>query len=516
MNKNPLFSATPVPGARFRNLHAASLGRLLTAIASLLIVSPSLCHAAQSCTLAWDASSDPGVAGYELRYGTSSGNPSQSIDVLKTTTFTVSNLNDATTYYFVVAAYDAAKVESQPSNEVSFTTPGSTLIPRDLPISIGETSILASPDSHNGSLLVAQQANLTQTATVQSLSFYITSASGKLRLGIFDATGPNGGPGTKKAETAEITPTVGWNKANVIAPVSLPQGIYWLAYLASDNNLAFVKNLSGQARYYTYSYGPMPATFSISPQSEVLHWSLFATLSTSGSQLPTYALTVIDGSGDGPYPAGAQVLVSADTPPAGQGFALWTNGDDTLASILNNPLNSTTTATMPSSDATIKATYKNAGPTISMGETSILASSDSNNGSLLVAQQANLTQTATVQSLSFYITSASGKLRLGIFDATGPNGGPGTKKAETAEITPTVGWNKANVIAPVSLPQGIYWLAYLASDNNLAFVKNLSGQARYYTYSYGPMPATFSTSPQSEVVHWSLFATLSTSGAQLP
>ena len=123
MNKNPLFSATPAPGARFRNLHAASLGGLLAAIASLLIVPLSLSHAAQSCTLAWDGSSDPNVAGYELRYGTSSGNPSQSIDVLKTTTFTVSNLNDATTYYFVVAAYNAAKVESQPSNEVSYTTP---------------------------------------------------------------------------------------------------------------------------------------------------------------------------------------------------------------------------------------------------------------------------------------------------------------------------------------------------------------------------------------------------------
>ena len=284
MNKNPLFSAAPVPGARFRNLHAASLGRLLAAIASLLIVSLSLCHAAQSCTLAWNASSDPSVAGYELRYGTSSGNPSQSIDVLKTTTFTVSNLNDATTYYFVVAAYNAAKVESQPSNEVSYTTPSPSSTPTAGPtISIGETSILASPDSGNGNLLVAQQATLTQTATIESLSFYVTNASGKLRLGIFDATGPNGGPGTKKAETAEITPTVGWNKANVIAPVSLPQGTYWLAYHASDNNLAFVKNLSGTARYYADSYGPMPATFSTSPQSEVVHWSLFATLNGSGT-----------------------------------------------------------------------------------------------------------------------------------------------------------------------------------------------------------------------------------------
>ena len=183
-----------------------------------------------------------------------------------------------------MTAYNAAQVESQPSNEVSYTTPSPSSTPTAGPtISIGETSILASPDSGNGNLLVAQQATLTQTATIESLSFYVTNASGKLRLGIFDATGPNGGPGTKKAETAEITPTVGWNKANVIAPVSLPQGTYWLAYHASDNNLAFVKNLSGTARYYADSYGPMPATFSTSPQSEVVHWSLFATLNGSGT-----------------------------------------------------------------------------------------------------------------------------------------------------------------------------------------------------------------------------------------
>jgi hypothetical protein len=245
MSKNHLFSATPAPGTGFRNLHAASWSRCLATIASLLLVSLSLCYAAQSVTLAWDASSDPNIAGYKLRYGTTSGNPSQTIDVGKTTTATVSNLNDGTTYYFTATCYTAAGLESQPSNEVSYTTPGPsatptpTLIPTAGPtISIGETSILASPDSRNGNLLVAQQATLPQTATVESLSFYITNASGKLRLGIFDATGPNGDPGTKKAETTEITPTVGWNKANVVTPVSLPQGSYWLAYLASDNNLS--------------------------------------------------------------------------------------------------------------------------------------------------------------------------------------------------------------------------------------------------------------------------------------
>ena len=106
-------------------------------------------------------------------------------------------------------------------------------------ITIGETSVLTSNDSGNGNLLIAQQATLSQTATIQSLSFYVTTASGDLRLGIYDATGPNGGPGAKKAETNSFTPTTGWNTATVITPASLPVGTYWLAYLPSSSSLGF-------------------------------------------------------------------------------------------------------------------------------------------------------------------------------------------------------------------------------------------------------------------------------------
>jgi hypothetical protein len=123
MNKNPYLSAIPAFGTRFRNPHSASWNRFLAAIASLLTVSLSLGHTAQSVTLLWDASPDPSIAGYKLSYGTTSGNPSQTNDVGKTTTATVSNLNDGTTYFFTVTAYNAAG-ESQPSNQVSYTTSG--------------------------------------------------------------------------------------------------------------------------------------------------------------------------------------------------------------------------------------------------------------------------------------------------------------------------------------------------------------------------------------------------------
>ncbi|MCB0184697.1 MAG: hypothetical protein KDE31_10545, partial [Caldilineaceae bacterium] len=58
---------------------------------------------------------------------------------------------------------------------------------------IGETNILSYDDADNANLLIAQQTMLPQSGTIQSLSFYVTGASGQLRLGIYDDA--NGGPG---------------------------------------------------------------------------------------------------------------------------------------------------------------------------------------------------------------------------------------------------------------------------------------------------------------------------------
>src|SRR6202000_3240992 len=98
-------------------------------------------------------------------------------------------------------------------------------------ITLGETNLLADGDNGNGNLLVAQQATLSEAATIQIISFYVTNAAGSLILGIYDATGPNGGPGNKRAETASFTATTGWSTAKVLTPVSLPQGAYWLPFL---------------------------------------------------------------------------------------------------------------------------------------------------------------------------------------------------------------------------------------------------------------------------------------------
>jgi hypothetical protein len=78
-----------------------------------------------------------------------------------------------------------------------------------------------------------------------------------------------------------------------------------------------------------------------------------ANTQTTATAAAAPTLTVTNGTGSGQHDVGTTVTVTANPPPSGQEFAGW-SGD---IQILANPLLSTTTATMPSIDVTITATY---------------------------------------------------------------------------------------------------------------------------------------------------------------
>jgi hypothetical protein len=170
------------------------------------------------------------------------------------------------------------------------------------PITIGDTNVETTADSGNGNLALAQAAALPQSATIVSLSFYVRQASGNLILGLYDATGYNGGPGNLLAATNSFATASGWNTANVTAPVTLAAGNYWLAYLPSSSNLAFPKqNDSGICVYkaQTFSKG-MPATFGSSTSScSPTTWSFYATLVPSGDSGSVASGSSGTGSGGG-------------------------------------------------------------------------------------------------------------------------------------------------------------------------------------------------------------------------
>jgi hypothetical protein len=187
-------------------------------------------------------------------------------------------------------------------------------------VTMGETAVLTADDSQNANLLLAQEASLLQSATIQSMSFYVTAAAGELVLGIYDATGPWGGPGALVAQTDAFIPEVGWNVAATTTAPILAAGNYWLAYLPSSGALSFLKqNSSGKCRYHALQFtSTLPQMFArFSANCSPTTWSLYATFATTAT--PTLQL------GDSP----SSPSVSAD---AGVGTVVttlvpsWSNG----------------------------------------------------------------------------------------------------------------------------------------------------------------------------------------------
>jgi Immunoglobulin domain len=398
-------------------------------------------------------------------------------------------------------------------------------------ITIGDKNIESAGDSGNGNLVPAQAVALSQAATLQSLSFYVTGASGNLILGIYDATGPGGHPGKLLAATGSFATVNGWNTANVVTPVSLAAGNYWLAYLPSSSSLSFPKqNDSGSCVYQaqTFSNG-MPATFATSVSDcSPTTWSFYATLVTSGSG-SAVAPSITTQPQSQTVTAGATAtftVVASGTAPLsyqwsrnGAAIAGATSASYTTPATVSSDSGSTFTVTVSNTAGSQRSNAAtltvNSSSTIIIGDKNLESGLDNGNGNLVPAQEVALAQSATIVSLSFYVTQASGSLILGLYDATGPGGHPGKLLAVTNSFATVKGWNTASVVTSVSLAPGNYWLAYLPSSSSLSFLKqNNSGNCVYQarTFSNG-MPATFPTSVSDcSPTTWSFYASLVPSG----
>src|SRR4051812_16593763 len=101
------------PAKWMSNLHNLLQQHRLLILA--IVTCASSVRATNSVTLAWDPNPEPDIAGYILYYGVASGIYTNSINVGHVTTNTISGLVEATTYFFVVTAYDTAGLESDPS-----------------------------------------------------------------------------------------------------------------------------------------------------------------------------------------------------------------------------------------------------------------------------------------------------------------------------------------------------------------------------------------------------------------
>jgi hypothetical protein len=94
---------------------------LALAVLLLLFAIPARAQKYPSVTLTWDPTLDPDVAGYRIYLGPASRAYTKAIDVGLVTTRAVPLLAGDGTYYFAVTAYNFDGLESDFSNEVSFT-----------------------------------------------------------------------------------------------------------------------------------------------------------------------------------------------------------------------------------------------------------------------------------------------------------------------------------------------------------------------------------------------------------
>jgi hypothetical protein len=92
-------------------------------LALALCLGPSA-EAAQSLELAWNPSTAAGVAGYHIYYGNNGTNFQYKVDAGTNTSYQVGGLQEGQTNSFIVTAYDAQGVESEPSNLISYLVPG--------------------------------------------------------------------------------------------------------------------------------------------------------------------------------------------------------------------------------------------------------------------------------------------------------------------------------------------------------------------------------------------------------
>jgi hypothetical protein len=76
------------------------------------------------------------------------------------------------------------------------------------------------------------------------------------------------------------------------------------------------------------------------------------TVAVGSENVPTYALTVLNGSGSGNYATGTTVAISANPPAAGYMFSQWTGAS------VASPNSPSTTVTMPGSTLAVTATYQ--------------------------------------------------------------------------------------------------------------------------------------------------------------
>ncbi len=207
-----------------------------------------------SVTLAWNASSSSGVAGYHVSVGSASHSYTQQVNAGNRTSALITGLTSNKTYYFAVSAYNASGAESALSNEVKFTT-----------VSQGGTSSgptpggtpRATPPSGSGS-----QPDATSVPTPRNAnSPFLENLSARIHVGTRDEVGIVGfaisGSGRKTVVIRALGPSLArFGIEGVLADPSLEIHNSAGNIIASNDNWPDVQRAAFAAGGQYYAFKP--------------------------------------------------------------------------------------------------------------------------------------------------------------------------------------------------------------------------------------------------------------------
>ena len=169
---------------------------------------------AGSATVAWDANSEPDIAGYTVYWGLTSGDYDWSAEVGKVTSYTVANLQDGQRYYFALQAINQAGLRSPLSVEASAII-GSTTAPTPVvssvapasgptsgatPITIAGTGFLA------GATVALGGVSATNVTVASATTIAATTAAHAAGAVSVVVTNPDGQSGTRASAFTYVAP----------------------------------------------------------------------------------------------------------------------------------------------------------------------------------------------------------------------------------------------------------------------------------------------------------------------
>ena len=282
---------------------------------------------AEQLTLAWDANSEPTLAGYKVYWGTSSANYSWSADAGAQTTYTVVELSPGATYYFAATAYDSARSESSFSSEKAYTVPATCTN------TITPTSQVLGAGGGTGSINITTAGTCNWTTSNTSSWVSITSgASGTGNGTVSFNVSENTGTASRTAgltvagniftvsQSGQPAPTCtyalsassrsfGAPAGSGSAAVTAPSGCAWSSSGAPEW-ISVTSGASGNGNG-TFSYTVAANTLTGSRSATLTIAGKQYTVSQSGAQA-TYTITATAGASGSISPAGSSV-VSAGT-----------------------------------------------------------------------------------------------------------------------------------------------------------------------------------------------------------